>query len=402
MRPNRSRVLAAAIAATLLAFPVASQQGRAPKTQVWIDVATHDMAGMPDMGGMGRLASGMFGGGNADNHYGATRYGGAPGQYVDIAMLNQPAPGVAAEQAIPAGMKLGKSLPLLPPKSTAPTPTQDMPTQMRDAKARILIYWGCGTDVRKGQPREIRIDVRNGQASVSGSMQGRYVPDRTVDVGPSHVLWPNDKHHKRVPNGASLVGEHRITGTQVPESLKFTLEQAQDFMPKIALGASGDLASGQAWQWQPVARAKGYFLHAMGTRGDAMVFWSSAETADAGMAVMDYLPPATVDKWVREKVLLGPATTSCAMPKGIFAEGGEQGGGGMLRMVAFGPETHLSYPPRPADPKAKWEPEWAVRVRTKSSTTAILGMPIDADASEPDEDGGKKKKRNLLRGILGG
>jgi hypothetical protein len=81
------------------------------------------------------------------------------------------------------------------------------------------------------------------------------------------------------------------------------------------------------------------------------------------------------------------------MPKGIFAEGGEQGGGGMLRMVAFGPETHLSYPPRPADPKAKWEPEWAVRVRTKSSTTAILGMPIDADASEPDEDGGKKKKR---------
>jgi hypothetical protein len=401
MRPTRSRLLAAAIAATLLALPAASQQGKAPKTQVWIDVATHDMAGMPDMGGMGRLASGMFGGGDAQSHYGDTRYGGTPGRYVDIAMLNQPAPGIAAEQLIPAGLKLGKSLPLVPPKAAVATPTPEMPGQERNAKARILIYWGCGTEVRKGQPREIRIDVKNRHASVNGSLQGRYVPDRTVDVGPSHVLWPNDRHRRRVPDGASLVGEHHIVGTQVPESLKFTLEQAQDFMPKIALRASGDLASGQTWQWQPVARARGYFLHAMGTRGDAMVFWSSAETADAGMAVMDYLPPATVDKWVREKVLLAPSATSCAMPKGIFAESGQDDGGGMMRMVAFGPETHLSYPPRPADPKARWEPEWAVRVRTKSSTTAILGMPMDAE--EDGQDGDKpKKKRNLLRGILGG
>ena len=112
---RQTRLLAAAIAASLLAFPVSSQN-KAPKTQVWIDVATHDMAGMPGMGGMGRLASGMFGGGG-DNHYGATRYGSAPGQYLDIAMLNQPAPGVAAEQAIPAGLKLGKKLPLVPPKA---------------------------------------------------------------------------------------------------------------------------------------------------------------------------------------------------------------------------------------------------------------------------------------------
>ena len=401
MRPNRSRLLAAAIAASLLALPVASQQ-KAPKTQVWIDVATHDMAGMPDMGGMGRMAAGMFGGSKAQVHYGMTRYGGMPGQYVDIAMLNTPAPGVLAEQFIPAGLKLGKSLPLVPPKSTPSTPSPEMPGQMRDAKARILVYWGCGTEVRKGQPREIRIDVKNGQASVNGSLQGRYVPDRTVDVGPSHVLWPNERHAKRVPDGASLVGEHRITGTQVPESLKFTLDDAQDFMPKIALRASGDLASGQTWQWQPVARARGYFLHAMGTRGDAMVFWSSSETADAGMAVMDYLPPATVDKWIKEKVLLAPTATSCAMPRGIFAEPGEQGGGGMLRMVAFGPESHQTWPPRPADPKARWEPEWTVRVRTQSTTGAILGMPVDTDDEGQDGDKSKKKKKGLLRGILGG
>ena len=105
------------------------------------------------------------------------------------------------------------------------------------------------------------------------------------------------------------------------------------------------------------------------------------------MAVMDYLPPATVDKWIKEKVLLAPTATSCAMPKGIFAEPGEQGGGGMLRMVAFGPESHQTWPPRPADPKARWEPEWTVRVRTQSTTGAILGMtrrrPTSPIASRP-------------------
>jgi hypothetical protein len=118
------------------------------------------------------------------------------------------------------------------------------------------------------------------------------------------------------------------------------------------------------------------------------------------MAVMDYLPPATVDKWIKEKVLLAPTATSCAMPKGIFAQPGEQGGGGMLRMVAFGPESHQTWPPRPADPKAHWEPEWTVRVRTQSTTGAILGMPVAAD----DEGQGDKpkKKKSLLRGILGG
>jgi len=44
-----------------------------------------------------------------------------------------------------------------------------------------------------------------------------------------------------------------------------------------------------------------------------------------------------------------------------------------LRMIAYGSESNFAYPPRPADPKAVWEPDWAVRVRVKSSTMAMLG-----------------------------
>jgi hypothetical protein len=110
-----------------------------------------------------------------------------------------------------------------------------------------------------------------------------------------------------------------------------------------------------------------------------MVMWSSSDIADSGMGLFDYLPHATIDRWIKDKVLLTPETTQCAIPRGIFA--GKEGGsgrrgdssGGMLRMIAYGNESNFAYPPRPADPKAVWEPDWAVRVRVKSSTMAMLG-----------------------------
>lgn len=47
---------AALTAAIVLAIsvPTSSAPSSAPETQVWIDVATHDIAGMPDLGILGR------------------------------------------------------------------------------------------------------------------------------------------------------------------------------------------------------------------------------------------------------------------------------------------------------------------------------------------------------------
>ena len=413
LRNTKRAALVTAIVGALVTLPAASQHAKTPKTQLWLDVATHSMAGMPDMsGGMGGMAMRMFGGDAMQNHYGSARHAGMPGRYVDVALLNQLNPGKEAVDEIPAGMQLGKTLPLLPPKAekavAGGTPTRGMADG--NAKARILIYWGCGTTVRPGQPKELKFEVKDGKvigdASAWGkAMQGRYAPDRTVDVGPQYALWPNEKHRKMVPKGGSLVGNHRITGEKIPASLQFDLTQQQDFMPEIALTSTGDLAtSGQTFKWPAVDRAKGYFLHAMGTQDDAMVFWSSSEIADAGMGIFDYLPPPTVEKWVGEKVLLAPSVTTCAIPKGIFA-GKEGGSGGVLQMIAFGPESHITYPPKPADPKAAaaWTPEWNVRVRNKSTATAMLGMSIDAtqaeqqDPQKPEES----KAKRLLKGILG-
>lgn len=418
---RRHRHLPAAAAAILaLALPAASQTAKkGPETLLYIDLATHDMPGMPGMGGLGKMAMGMFGGRGGNNAYGSTQHPGMPGQYMDVTLRNSLNPGGAAADAVPGGLRLGDSLPLLAPKPQKSEPVERKPQfggKPPDAAARILIYWGCGTDVRAGQPRVFEVSSKDGKVKVSGSMQGRYVPDRDPRTGPDTALWPNDKDTRSVPEGASIAGDHHVTGDRVPESLKFALGQAQDFMPKIALTHAGDMATGQVWRWQPVANARGYFLSAMGMQGDTLVLWSSSETSDAGMGLVDYLPNATVDKWIKEKVLLAPTVGSCAIPKGIFAGKDGNAAAGMLQMIAYGPETNLSWPPKPKDAKVAWDPEWNVRVRTKSTAMSMLGMDLgtamqgrddgdDADrarqerAEESKQD--KPNVKSLLKGLLG-
>lgn len=88
----------------------------------------------------------------------------------------------------------------------------------------------------------------------------------------------------------------------------------------------------------------------------------------------DYLAPATVERWIREKVLLAPATVTCTVPAAIFA-GAD---GAMARVIAYGPELNLVHPPRPANANAAWEPEWSVRLRVKSMAMAALGVDQQA------------------------
>ena len=170
-------------------------------------------------------------------------------------------------------------------------------------------------------------------------------------------------------------------------------------MPKIALSSSGGGAAATHWSWKPVDRATGYFLSAMGQKDDAIVMWSSAEMPEPGTGLMDYLPEATVAKWINERVLLGPQVNDCAIPRGIFGDGA-----GVTQMIAYGPERNIAWPPRTASSKAAWKPEWNVRVRTKSTAFAPMGMGNIGNAdrgegSAPADEGKPVKK--LLRGLLG-
>ena len=59
---------------------------------------------------------------------------------------------------------------------------------------------------------------------------------------------------------------------------------------------------------------------------------------------------------------------------------------------------------KPADPKLAWDPEWNVRVRTKSTAMAMLGMDMSAAAQREDAGEAEEPARpvkSLLRGLLG-
>jgi hypothetical protein len=305
-----------------------------------------------------------------------------PPRILDIAFYNSLQPGAEASQAIPAGMRMGDSLPLLPPPQRETRPVErepsEPPPEVQRPKGRVLVYWGCSETVRAGQPRVIDFSTA-APSDFSSVFAGRHAPDRGPRVGSNYVLYPNERNSVMLARDSSLVGEHQVKGPNVPASMKFTLGEGQDVMPPIELQSKGTLQDSVALSWSPVRNARGYYLHAMSSNGNDMVMWSSAETPDTGMGLFDFLSNATIEQWTRQRVLLGADTTNCAVPKGIFAQaagGSGREGTPMLRMIAYGGESNFAYPPRPADPKAVWEPEWAVRVRMKSNTMAMLGQEM--------------------------
>lgn len=360
--PCTASILASGLLLALGSSPALSQTQvvKPPVAQYWMDVATVRLAGMDEHPPSG------------DNSFGATQRM-APGRWLDIAVASQRKPaGTPATQTIPTGLGLGASLPLLPPVAVpvaGNTPQgrvneDSIPTQ---PKGRILLYWGCGDTVRAGQPKVL--DMSNATAvDYAQFMRGRAASERGAVEAPGHAVWPNMQSKQRVPKDGSLQGNHQVTGTGIPASLQFTIGQVQDFMPPLVLNAKrgGAMPTSVSWTEQPQAR--GFFLNAVGGNDAEMVLWSSAETPEPGWGLMDYLSSANLDKWLADKTLLPTSQTQCAIPAGIFATAQ----GAMLQGIAYGQELNLVYPPRPADRRVAWAPEWSARVRVKSQTMLPL------------------------------
>src|SRR3546814_19467001 len=74
----------------------------------------------------------------------------------------------------------------------------------------------------------------------------------------------------------------------------------------------------------------------------------------------------------------------------------------MTQLYAYGPEADFSYPPRPKNAPASWAPDWTARVRYKSNTSLMLGMPgmgammggsENDDAARTDDAPKQQKKK---------
>jgi len=396
-----------------------------PIAQGWIDIATFAspggmgaMAGMM-MGGSGgdTPMSALFGGKKKGNQFGLTRAGGS-GSYVDVTLRTSRNPSLAeALQTVPPGSKLEPTLQLkvLPQAKPVPTDRGDdsIEEPAEQPKGKIKLYWGCGAAIRPGQPKVV--DFETSTIKEFGDIfKGRRATQRGTHSAPGRPVWPNPTDNRLVPAGSSFAGAHAFSGQGVPESFKFTLPPAQDIMPAIAL-QQAQVAGVTQLTWQALPTARGYFIAAMGGKGDEsgdgaeMTLWTSSELPDSGFGLVDYQTNKSVDQWLKDRVLLPPATTKCAVPK-------EAAGQGMLRAIAYGTELNMAYPPRPSDPAVAWEPDWNVKIRVKSMTTTMVGMegaegmgaatgdeemsdappPADGQAAPAAEEPKKKKKFNPL------
>jgi hypothetical protein len=77
------------------------------------------------------------------------------------------------------------------------------------------------------------------------------------------------------------------------------------------------------------------------------------------------------------------------------------GGQLITLMTAYGPEADFAFPPRPANPRTPWRPEWTAKVRYKSSAMVLPGMGSMMRGGDQQKRC-KPKLGHMLGGMLGG
>ena len=362
-------------AATFLSASTLSQPAAPEPVRYAMDVATVSGMGAMAGGGLGSMMNMMRGG---------------PPEAVRLLTLHHgagtTAPKPRADHFMPQGADLGESLPLLP----VPRGKVDADPSFERPSGRLLLFWGCGASAPKGQP--VVIDFAKVAAGVMppGLLKGGVdLPEDwqlSVSTAQTYTTWPNGKDGKAVTVRGSLVGAHRVTANYAKE-ISFNL--VEDFMPPLQAATSNAAGGASQLAWKGLGKATGYYAWAIGSRdmgrGDApteMVWWASSKDQAFGGPLWDWISPAGVRKLIAAGTVMPPEQRDCIIPAEVIKASGE---GMMVNLQAFGPQADFTYPPRPADARSPWNPEWIARVRFRSSTMLIPGMEGMAQGTgQPD------------------
>ena len=394
---------AIALAGTVTVAAADAQQRSNPGTaEYWLSAETSSGMGAGMMGGRPSAAmmGALLGGRGRQDAY-------ARNLMLQLGSPQRAAGEPMAEHLPPTGLQAGPSLPLVSPKIVRPTGDTSQPwtANMERPKGRILIYWGCGERARPGQPAVIDMaSLAAGKAqSLMRTANVRMMTPPSADRAGTYGEWPNEKNGTRVPAAGSLVGAHVVKGNYTPE-IRFNLAQGQDFLAPVQLVSQAEAASGAIpLVWKPVSGAQGWFASTIGSNGGGdLVVWTSSESQIFDM-MSDYLPQDEIARLIREKTLLPAAADRCTVP----AEAVKAAPQAMLSVVAFGSEANFSHPARPAKAPASWRPEWAVKLRTKSTYRNMLGLDMAAMSAGRDEEAmeaapqQKQKKRKVRLPIPG-
>ena len=284
----------------------------------------------------------------------------------------------AATLDIPAGLKLGNTLPLEIPKSTPGNGTgSDASVQNAIAKFEFLRYWGCSATVRPGQPKVIKSGGISG-AELSRLARAGEKAGAGADSDPwISAHWPNTLQQTppTIQPGAALPGKYALHGNYV-KAVNFEVPSNVNFLdPVTVTPGEQNLEKAVTFSWKPVPGAIGYIAMATGMRGKTtMIMWTSSETENG--FDQGYAPTSEIKALVEKGIYLPASKTECIIPAGIFK--GCQFVS--LQVVAYGPSfTQATTVP-------------SVRVQTRSIGTLTLGLGggfggnNDGDDDKEDDD----------------
>lgn len=323
-----------------------------------------------------------------------------------------------AEHIPPRDLGAGPSLPLLTP---TPHPVQTTQTPYERPQGRMLIFWGCGEHAGPNQPVVIDFAKLGQSAGAQQMAAANAAFANLASQGPvasryaTFGEWPNERTRGGVPAGGSLTGDHLVRGNYTPD-INFSLTPNQDFLPPFVLTTNVKTPSGAAnLGWRRVDGAAAYFANMIGAQGggrggggdNTVVIWTSSQIQASGFGLPEYLSTGDINRLLANHVLMPPTTLACTIPQEAVRAVGETA---MFNLVAYGDETDFAYPPRPADPKAAWSPQWTVKVRYRSATGGMVGMDMAAmmrgDAGDGDDDGRRppqqQQRPRKPGGLLGG
>jgi len=394
---RRSAAVLLAATAGLIAAPA---QPQAARTATATAVARYSV----DAGTTSGMAAMSSGGSGLGAIMGALRGSNAQAGHELVLRLGstRAATGTpAADHFMPQGAGLGASVPLVTPDRVdlAPSGPGQLPS------GRLLLFWGCGEHAPAGQPVVIDFSrLARGQVPAGLYAPAVDVPEAwSVNQANSRTYgdWPNRETRATLPGNASLLGAHRISSNYAPQ-IDFNL--AQDFMPALNLTQTVQASGSVALSWNGLANATGYYAWAFAGNADGsgqardMVWWASSSTQAFGGPMAEWISPAVAQRLVRAGTVMAPTQTSCTVPAEVRSAGGETM---MTSLYGYGPQVDFAYPPRPTTGRARYVPEWIARVRFRSSTMGIVGMPGMGSAGS-GQGAGTTDSRPRCRGGLRG
>jgi hypothetical protein len=390
------KTLLAASAATALALAAAAsaQTSKQPQQVVTGPEAVYWVSATTGSGLMAMMGGQGDGGMMAGMRMARQMMAGGPSHQLSLDLGSSRAPTGAPQgtHTPPPALGVRGALPLETPRPGTPVERRETRDEPERPRGRLLLFWGCGERARAGQP--VIIDfARIAAGQMPPGLSSVTVNAPNPPSTRSHRTyggWPNSQRPNgdaAIGAGASLLGEHVVRSSYAPD-IRFT--PTQDFMPPLNFTTNARMPSGAVnLVWTPVAGATGYAGWTFGAKGEDLVFWSTSEAKAFG-AYAEFIPPGEAARLVRERALLAPATTQCAVPAEVMTAMGagagtapDERGGGMLFFTAYGPEENLVHPERPADPRVAWNREWTVKVRHRSATMQMLGQPMGG-ATGPD------------------